>query len=94
LAFLDKMTYYQHIRIKKCFLKNPRDGVSVELLFRKNLPKFFFNLLFFQKNHLFKWKNLYSLIVANFLKIKGKKSAILDCAAILKDFQKRSFRKS
>jgi hypothetical protein len=35
-------------------------------------------------------ENLYSRIFAKFFKIKGKKSAILDCAAILKDFQKRA----
>jgi hypothetical protein len=44
---------------------------------------------FFYKNHFTEWKNLYSLIFAKFLKIKSQKSAILDCAAILKDFQKR-----
>jgi hypothetical protein len=38
-------------------------------------------------------ENLYSLIFANFLKIKSQKSAILDCAAILKDFQKRASTK-
>jgi hypothetical protein len=34
-----------------------------------------------------------SLTFAKFLKIKSQKSAILDCAAILKDFQKRSATK-
>jgi hypothetical protein len=39
------------------------------------------------------WKNLYSSIFANFLKIKSQISAILDCAAIMKDFQKQSSTK-
>jgi hypothetical protein len=39
-------------------------------------------------------KNLQSLIFADFSKIKRQKFAILDCAAILKDFQKRSSTKS
>jgi hypothetical protein len=34
------------------------------------------------------------LIFAEFSKIKRQKSAILSCAAILKDFQKRSSTKS
>jgi hypothetical protein len=38
LAFLDKMTCYQQIRIKKIFLKKPLDGASVEFLFRKIYP--------------------------------------------------------
>jgi hypothetical protein len=39
------------------------------------------------------WKNLYSLILAKILKIKSQIPAILDCAAIWKDFQKRSSTK-
>jgi hypothetical protein len=42
----------------------------------------------FYKNHFTEWKNLFSLIYAKLLKIKSQKSAILDCAAILKNFQK------
>jgi hypothetical protein len=58
LAFLDKMTYYQQIRIKKWFPKKPLDGISVEFLFRKNPPDAilifgrhfgFFSNLFFPK---------------------------------------------
>jgi hypothetical protein len=48
---------------------------------------------FFYKNHFTEWKNLFSLIFAKFLKIKSQKSAILNCAAILKDFKKRSSAK-
>jgi hypothetical protein len=46
------------------------------------------NMIIFYKNHFTEWKNLYSLIFAKFLKIKRQKSAILDCAAILKDFER------
>jgi hypothetical protein len=46
----------------------------------------------FFKNQFKEWKNL-SLIFAKFLKIQSKKSANLDCAAILQDFQKRSSTK-
>jgi hypothetical protein len=57
LVFLDKITYYQQIRIKKCFLKKPLTGVSVEFLFRKNLPDailiFGRNFGFFQKWRVF-----------------------------------------
>jgi hypothetical protein len=49
---------------------------------------------FFHKNQFTGCKNLHSLIFAEFSKIKRQKSAILDCAAILKDFQKRSSTKS
>jgi hypothetical protein len=49
--------------------------------FQKYIYEYFF------KNHFTEWKNLYSLIFAKFLKIKSQKFAILDCAAILKDFQ-------
>jgi hypothetical protein len=55
---IGQMTNYQQIRIQKCFLKNPLDGVSVEFWFRKNVPDailifgrhfiFFSNLLFFR----------------------------------------------
>jgi hypothetical protein len=56
---LDKMTYNQQIRIKKCFHEKPIDGVSAEFLFRKSPPstilifgphfEFFSNLLFLPK---------------------------------------------
>jgi hypothetical protein len=39
------------------------------------------------------WQNLHSSIFSKFLKINSQKSAILDCATILKDFQKRSSTK-
>jgi hypothetical protein len=79
------MTYYQQIRIKKCFLNKPLHGVSVEFLFRKNLPDtilifrrhfglVFFPISIFHTNHFAERKNLYSLIHR------------LDFAAILKDF--------
>jgi hypothetical protein len=45
------------------------------------------------KNQFTEWKNLYSLIFVKFLKIKSQKSAILDCNAISRDFQKRSSTK-
>jgi hypothetical protein len=35
-------------------------------------------------------KNVYALIFAKIFKIKSQKFAILDCATIFKDFQKRS----
>jgi hypothetical protein len=38
LAFLDKITYCQQIRIKKWFFKKPLGGVSVEFLFKKIYP--------------------------------------------------------
>jgi hypothetical protein len=44
----------------------------------------------FHKNQFAECKNLHSLIFAEFSKIKRQKSAILDCAAILKNFQKHS----
>jgi hypothetical protein len=59
-------------------------------------PTFYFfkkNEYFIYKNHFTEWKNLYSLIFATFSKINSQKSAILDFAAILKDFQKRTSKK-
>jgi hypothetical protein len=55
------------------------------------LPTFYF----FQKKEYFFIKIILhnSLIFAKFLKIKSQKSTILDCAAILKDFQKLSSTK-
>jgi hypothetical protein len=50
--------------------------------------------IFFHKNQFTECKNLHSLIFAEFPKIRRQKSAILDCAAILKDFQNRSSAKS
>jgi hypothetical protein len=107
------MAYYQQIRIKKCFLKKPLDGVSVEILYRKNLPDailifgrhfgfcsnplpFIFSKnmsIFFIKNNFIECKKIHSMIFAKFMKIKSQKSAILDCAAILKDLKKRSSTK-
>jgi hypothetical protein len=55
-------------------------------IFSKNMSIFFIKII------LQNGKNLYSLIFAKFLKIKSQKSAILDCAAILKYFQKLSFQ--
>jgi hypothetical protein len=44
------------------------------------------------KNHLTEWKKIF-IDFAKFLKIKSQKSFILNCAAILKDFQIHSSTK-
>jgi hypothetical protein len=46
------------------------------------------NMNIFESKSIYRMEKIYSSIFAQFLKIKSQKFAILDCAAILKDFQK------
>jgi hypothetical protein len=83
LAFLDKMTHYQQILIKKNYQKAATRRFSRIFVQKKSTRRHldFWPPFPIYKNNFTEWKNLYSLILAKFLKIKTQKSAILDCAA-------------
>jgi hypothetical protein len=78
------------VSVEFLFRKNQSDAILVfgrHFGFSSTIDFFQKKFNIFELKSIYRTKNLYSLIFAKILKIKGQKPAILDCGAILKDLK-------